>query len=188
VGVTFVFVTHDQEEALTMSDRLAVMDEGVLQQVGHPAEIYDRPVNGFVAGFIGTTNLLAGEVSGSEVRVDSQLSIPLHGHGDGFREGDHVTVSVRPERVQLARSLDGDLVRFPAEVTDVIFLGASTHVAVALPDDRRLVAIHTHIRGDEPLHRGDRVEVGWWPDDALLLADGRSKTAPDAPETSAART
>ena len=175
VGVTFVFVTHDQEEALTMSDRVAVMSDGVLQQVGRPAEVYDRPVNGFVAGFIGTSNLMRGEISGSVVSLGDGVSIPLQGNLNGFRSGERVTISVRPERVVLGRELDAGLVRFPAEVSDVIFLGSITHVAVQLPGERRLVAIHTHSRG-EMIKRGDRVEVGWWPEDALVLHDSGEPT------------
>jgi spermidine/putrescine transport system ATP-binding protein len=170
VGVTFVFVTHDQEEALTMSDRVAVMNDAVLQQVGRPAEVYDRPVNGFVAGFIGTSNLMAGTVHGDRIDLGDGLSVPLDGDRPGLRSGDRVTLSVRPERVVFGSELDDAHVRIDAEVSDVIFLGATTHVAVRIPGDRRLVAIHTHARG-EAIARGDRVQVGWRPEDALLLRD-----------------
>jgi spermidine/putrescine transport system ATP-binding protein len=169
IGVTFVFVTHDQEEALTMSDRVAVMDGGVLQQIGRPTEVYDSPVNGFVAGFIGTSNLLAGEISGGELALDGgDMKVAL-GPGVGqFGSGDRVTLSIRPERVRVASELDGGLVSFPGEVSDVIFLGSTTHVAVTLPGDRSLVAVQTHAEG-ESVRRGDSVQVGWRPDDAVLL-------------------
>ena len=176
VGVTFVFVTHDQEEALTMSDRVAVMDEGVLQQVGRPLEVYDRPVNGFVAGFIGTSNLMRGRIDGDRVSLGDGLTIPFDAPGEGLVNGDSVTISVRPERIVLGSEMETGRVSFPAEVSDVIFLGSTTHVAVQMPGDRRLVAIHTHSRG-EMIKRGDRVQVGWWPEDALLLREGSHRTA-----------
>jgi len=170
VEVTFVFVTHDQEEALTMSDRVAVMNDGVLQQVGRPVEVYDRPVNGFVAGFIGTSNLMPGVVAGNRINLGDGLSVPRHGDHAGLQDGDRVTLSVRPERVAIGAELETGQVQFAAEVSDVIFLGATTHVAVRLPGDRRLVAIHTHARG-ETVERGDRVVVGWWPQEAMLLRE-----------------
>ncbi len=181
VGVTFVFVTHDQEEALTMSDRVAVMNNAVLQQVGRPAEVYDHPVNGFVAGFIGTSNLLQGTIAGDRVDLGDGLSVALGTDRAGLRSGDRVTLSVRPERVVFGAELDDGHTRLRAEVSDVIFLGATTHVAVRLPGDRRLVAIHTHARG-EAISRGDRVDIGWNPDDALLLSD--DSPAQPAPEAS----
>jgi spermidine/putrescine transport system ATP-binding protein len=179
VGVTFVFVTHDQEEALTMSDRVAVMNNAELQQVGRPAEVYDRPVNGFVAGFIGTSNLMTGTISGDRIDLGDGLTVPLGADRVGLRSGDRVTLSIRPERVTLGAG-DGDgQVSIPGDVSDVIFLGATTHVAVSMPGDRRLVAIHTHARG-EAIARGDRVQVGWRPEDALLLLDGASAPAGEA--------
>ncbi len=154
-----------------MSDRVAVMNHAVLQQVGRPVEVYDRPVNGFVAGFIGTSNLMPGVVLGDRIDLGEGLSVPRHGDHAGLSDGDRVTLSVRPERVALGSDLEAGQVQFSAEVSDVIFLGATTHVAVRLPGGRRLVAIHTHARG-ETIERGDRVQVGWWPEEALLLRDG----------------
>jgi spermidine/putrescine transport system ATP-binding protein len=173
VSVTFAFVTHDQEEALTMSDRIAVMSDGVLQQVGRPVEIYDRPANSFVAGFIGTSNLLRGTVRGDAVLVGT-LEVPLaEGSRNGHGAGDRVTMSVRPERLSIGADLGPAHVRLPAVVTDVIFLGPTTHVAVELPSGQRLVAIATHVRdeGVVTLARGDRIEIGWLPQDALVLHD-----------------
>ena len=177
IGVTFVFVTHDQEEALTMSDRVAVMDAGVLQQIGRPAEVYDRPVNGFVAGFIGTSNLVAGVVDGGAVRLDNGVQMPLGARGDGFRDGDRVTVSVRPERIFLGRDLGPDMLSFPADVSDVIFLGSTTHVAVTTASGHVFVAVHTHAQG-EKIERGDHVEVGWHLEDALILHDAAAAPSP----------
>jgi spermidine/putrescine transport system ATP-binding protein len=177
VGVTFVFVTHDQEEALTMSDRVAVMNNAVLQQVGRPAEVYDRPVNGFVAGFIGTSNLLRGTIAGDRLDLGDGVTVPVRGQA-GLSNGEVATLSVRPERIVFEDELGDGHVRFSAEVSDVIFLGSTTHVAVRLPGDRRLVAIHTRARG-EAIARGDRVEIGWKPEDALLLGDSSAQPIPE---------
>jgi spermidine/putrescine transport system ATP-binding protein len=176
VGVTFVFVTHDQEEALTMSDRVAVMDEGVLQQVGRPAEIYDRPVNAFVAGFIGTSNLLSGVMTGETLVLDGDaVQVPVGARRNGFGDDDRVTLSIRPERVVVARELDGSFVSFQGEISDVIFLGSTTHLAVTMRGNRPLVAVRTHAV-DEHLSRGDRIRVGWKPEDAVLLSDAARAT------------
>lgn len=101
VGISFVFVTHDQEEALTMSDRIAVMHEGKLLQVASPEEIYESPANRFVADFIGRTNLLEGTVSDEETVVLTN-GVPIRALS-GFQEGTRVSLSIRPERVRISR-------------------------------------------------------------------------------------
>ena len=106
VGITFVYVTHDQEEALTMSDRIAVMNRGVIEQLGPPEEVYERPATEFVAGFIGVSNLLPGEVesvSGDEVdlRLDSGPTVRTRGRG--VARGERCHAVVRPEKLQVAR-------------------------------------------------------------------------------------
>jgi len=131
-GITFVFVTHDQEEALTMSDRIAVMHAGHVQQVGSPTEIYDRPVNRFVAGFIGETNLLCARVQGEQ--LDFGASGPLR-LPDASWTGE-VTLAIRPERLQLVpaqtlgRSPDQMLM---GTVTNVVYMGHDTTYSVDLP-------------------------------------------------------
>lgn len=133
-GITFVFVTHDQEEALTISDRIAVMNEGVLQQVGESREIYESPRNSFVASFIGETNLLPVR----DVRVEGtnatcflpggmQFSFPIDG-GTSASEG---LLSIRPERLSLMSPQDGLL---SGEVVDHIYLGTDVHVVVAVEE------------------------------------------------------
>jgi spermidine/putrescine transport system ATP-binding protein len=176
VGVTFVFVTHDQEEALTMSDRIAVLNEGVLQQVGAPAEIYNKPANSFVASFIGTSNLLAGAIEDGRVRLLGGVTMELARGGPAA--GSAVVVSVRPERIAFGEALTPGCVRLTAEVTDVVFLGATTHVSLELAGGQRLVAITTQVggrAGAPALRRGDRVEVGWHPQDALVLDGGDAR-------------
>jgi spermidine/putrescine transport system ATP-binding protein len=178
LGITFVFVTHDQEEALAMSDRIAVMDAGRVLQIGTPHEIYERPNDRFVASFIGRTNLLEGKVA----RPDSvvlETGAALKVDATGLVRGTAVTVAARPERLRI-RELDdstphGGLpsattgTSLTGVVTDVTYLGNAVVTTVTV-DWMRL-----EIRGDSD--EASRIEVGrdvevTWADDALrLLAD-----------------
>nr|WP_045393209.1 ABC transporter ATP-binding protein [Falsirhodobacter sp. alg1] len=131
-GITFIFVTHDQEEALTMSDRIGIMSAGDLLQVGPPREIYNNPVNRFVADFIGETNFLTAEVRNNVVRIGAghEFAVPLNG-----RQGT-ITLAIRPEQVSLGPAGTG----LPAKVVEATYLGTDTHYTVALQDDSRLTA------------------------------------------------
>ena len=128
-GITFIFVTHDQEEALTMSDRIAVMDAGTIQQLGTPRQIYDAPVNRFVANFIGETNIMEADVhtvsqdTATLTIAGQTLACPATGATPGKHH-----VSIRPERVTLAAT------GLPATVERVIYLGTDLHVMTRLPD------------------------------------------------------
>jgi spermidine/putrescine transport system ATP-binding protein len=189
VGITFVFVTHDQEEAMAMSDRIAVMDGGTLQQVGRPSEVYDRPANLFVSQFIGTSNLLSGTVRGNELAIDDGPAMALD--GPVAPTGARVTASLRPEKLLLGNALDERCVRMSAEVVEVVFLGAMTHVALDVSDGRRLVALSDDRDRDlaTRLRRGDRVEVGWRPHEAWLLGeDGTALASSSAAPTGSAVT
>jgi spermidine/putrescine transport system ATP-binding protein len=124
VGITFVYVTHDQEEALTMSDRLAVMRSGVIEQVGTPREVYDEPASTYVADFLGLANLMAGTVAApGSVDVGGARLVADTG---GLAVGAACTVLARPERVRLAPPGDG----LAATVAQVVFAGPVTHVHV----------------------------------------------------------
>ncbi|HET6507356.1 MAG TPA: ABC transporter ATP-binding protein [Baekduia sp.] len=172
LGITFVFVTHDQEEALSMSDRIGVMSDGRLRQLGTSAEIYRHPANAFVAGFIGTSNLMPAEVSGADLRVAGRLSVPLPGgRGGAFADGAHVLASVRPERLRVVvpGGEDGDgAARLGADVVDVVYLGATTNVLLDAGAGIRLIAT-TLGDGGAPIARGGRVDVVWDPADTLVL-------------------
>ena len=122
VGITFVYVTHDQEEALTMSDRLAVMNTGRVEQVGTPREVYDQPASAYVADFLGLANLLPAVATDGSVALLGTTLPADTGHVRG-----ECTVLVRPERVRLVGAGEGSLT---ATVTDVVFAGASTHLAL----------------------------------------------------------
>jgi spermidine/putrescine transport system ATP-binding protein len=174
VGITFVYVTHDQEEALTMSDRIAVMDQGVLQQCASPREVYDHPANGFVASFIGTSNLLEGEIAEGSVRLPGGAALPLDAvrrNGTPLNVGDRVTVSVRPEKLILGPCEHEAHVAVRAEVVDAVYLGAATHVALDV-GGTRLVAVASHAGGRQaPAWRpGEVVDVAWLAEDSLVMA------------------
>jgi iron(III) transport system ATP-binding protein len=137
-GITTVYVTHDQEEAMSISDRIAVMNEGVVQQVGAPQEIYHRPANLFVAGFIGKTNTVVRPVErvGGKIRVvlDAQNTLDITAAVDSDKVGEKLTVSVRPEAVVAAPDGPG----LPATIIDHTFLGPQNQVRAKLADDTML--------------------------------------------------
>jgi putative spermidine/putrescine transport system ATP-binding protein len=129
VGITFIYVTHDQEEALTMSDRLAVFNRGRIEQVGAPAEVYERPATAFVAGFVGTSNLLRGEVARAIV-------------------GDDGTYTVRPEKIRLAEPADpvaADETSALGRIRSVVYLGSDTRYVVALDAGTDLVVTQQNL-------------------------------------------
>jgi spermidine/putrescine transport system ATP-binding protein len=131
-GITFIFVTHDQEEALTMSNRIGVMSRGELLQVGTPHDIYDHPVNRFVADFIGETNFLEALVDGTEVRIGTGdiLKVPLNG-----QEGT-VTLALRPEQIRLMPTGTG----IAARIIEATYLGTDTHYTLVLSDSSEIIA------------------------------------------------
>ena len=151
-GITFVFVTHDQEEALTMSDRIAVMNAGRIQQVGQPAEIYNAPVNRFVADFIGETNFLTLQVA--EIRNGTALLILPGGkpaearlpEGVSPPRGAVVTTVIRPEQATITTSETPDLT---ARVTSTVFFGTDTHLHLTLCDGQTFV-LRRQNRPDQP--------------------------------------
>jgi spermidine/putrescine transport system ATP-binding protein len=168
VGITFVYVTHDQGEALTMSDRIAVMESGRIDQLGSPREIYERPATRFVAGFIGTSNLLGGPVDS----VDGGLAVLRFGGTDrvlvpvpaAVAAGDKLEVSVRPEKIDLVRD---DTPRpgcslLSGVVTEVVYHGTSTNYAVATAAGPEFVVFDQNAdNADDLAGRGDRVVLTW---------------------------
>ncbi|WP_336115628.1 ABC transporter ATP-binding protein [Streptomyces sp. PTD9-10] len=149
VGITFVFVTHDQEEALTMSDRIAVFDQGRIAQVGTPAEIYERPATPFVAGFVGTSNLLEGEAAHRIV-------------------GAPGTYNIRPEKIRvLKESAEADEpghATVTGTVAEVVYLGDATRFLVDLDGGGRLTALQQNLETsseDVAAYRGTRVRLRW---------------------------
>jgi spermidine/putrescine transport system ATP-binding protein len=147
VGITFVYVTHDQEEALTMSDRIAVMNRGVIEQLDDPEEIYEHPSTTFVAGFIGVSNLMPGEVVATgtgtvELRLDAGPTV--HAGGAGAGVGDRAHAVVRPEKLQLHSANGAAAPGGPSvdgQVESSLYLGTATQVTIRLPDDTRMTVL-----------------------------------------------
>ncbi len=151
LGITFIYVTHDQEEALTMSDRIAVMSKGKVQQMGTPVEVYERPANKFVADFIGESNFLEGKIkslSKDEASVFvSSLNTELTGIpiSQGLVKGEDVVVSIRPEKIRIAQkdALKQNMIQ--AKVTNMVYIGADTHVYVDAHGSKMKVLEQNHI-------------------------------------------
>jgi spermidine/putrescine transport system ATP-binding protein len=172
VGITFVYVTHDQGEALTMSDRIAVMNSGVIEQLGSPREIYEKPATRFVAGFIGTSNIVDGHVERVEggyallsYTAQDRVIVPVPG---SVRSGDKVEVSIRPEKIDLHRgvppaSATGGSV-LSGVVTEVVYHGTSTNYTVSTAAGADFTVFDQNASNAEDLaDRGDRVYLTWDP-------------------------
>lgn len=180
LGITFVYVTHDQEEAMTMSDRIAVMSKGKVQQLGTPVEIYERPANRFVADFIGESNFLEGRIkslSGSEACVyvpelDAEVNgIPV---SEGLVNGDEVTVSIRPEKVHIAEKRMNQN-SFKGKVTNTVYIGTDTHVYVDLKGKTIKVFEQNRISRLDPgsfYTVGQDVTLVMLPENVLVLKKG----------------
>ncbi len=188
VGITFIYVTHDQEEALTMSDRIAVMNAGNVEQIGTPTEIYDRPATVFVASFIGQANLWAGRQTGRAnrefVEIDVLGSTLKARAGETTIEpGGHATLMVRPERVRVTMDTPtGDVAGVRATVSDLTFQGPVIRLSLAAPDDSTVIA-HVGPEQDLPMLRpGDEVYVSWAPDASLVLPGDDIPTTEDLEE------
>jgi spermidine/putrescine transport system ATP-binding protein len=187
VGITFVYVTHDQEEALTMSDRIAVMNAGNVAQGGTPTEIYDAPATVFVANFIGQANLWAGrqnKLDGDLAEV-SVLGTTLKARPGTTRieAGGHATLMVRPERVKVSMDAPaGDVVSVRATVSDLTFQGPVVRLSLTAPDGSPVIA-HIGPEQELPLLRpGDAVYVCWSPDASLVLPAADIPTTEDLEE------
>lgn len=188
VGITFIYVTHDQEEALTMSDRIAVMNNGNVEQIGSPTEIYDRPATVFVASFIGQANLWPGRQTGRTnrdfVEVDVLGTTLKAKPGDTTIEpGGHATLMIRPERVRVSMEVPtGDVATVPATVKELTFQGPVLRLSLAAPDDSTIIA-HVGPEQELPLLRpGDQVHVGWSPDASRVLPAADIPTTEDLEE------
>ena len=179
VGITFVFVTHDQGEAMSLADRVAVMNAGHIEQLGRPVEIYEAPQTSFVAAFIGDSNFFEGTVA--EVTDIEHVRLSIDGFPDlrafndkGLSQGDHVTLSVRPEKIRISReepvpAPDHNTNR--AVVDDVIYLGTHTRYWLR-SGDYRVAVEQQHNRfvlDEQPIRWRDEVWLQWHVDDGFML-------------------
>lgn len=173
LGVTVVYVTHDQSEALTMSNRVAVFNDGVIQQLAPPDELYERPQNAFVAQFIGENNTLVGdikEVNGDSVTVDVNGSIitALNVNTEGV--GSKTTLSIRPERVAVNPSNEGDYQNvFKATVEELIYLGDHIRTRASVCGDDEFVVKIANASALAAIKEGTEVTFGWKAEDCRAL-------------------
>ena len=177
LNITFIYVTHDQEEALTMSDRIAIMHDGVMDQIGSPTEIYERPATKFVATFIGETNVFDGTIRSIEGgkavigiengEVTSSGSVEEgDGKNTGFPVNEFVTVSVRPEKMHFSpKPVEGFTV--PAVVRDYIYVGSVLKCIAVLPNGNEIKM--EKLAGEELPPIGEKVFICWEPEDAVLI-------------------
>ena len=166
-GITFVFVTHDQEEALTMSDRIAVMAAGGIRQIGAPREIYTRPADRFVAGFIGESNFLPATIEGGRATLAAGVTVEVE---DAGPRAGAVTLAVRPEQVRVVPADEPGALA--ASVRDLVYFGTDTNCHLTLPDGTEVVArIQSRPSGEPGLAPGDRVGLRLAPGAARILAD-----------------
>jgi spermidine/putrescine transport system ATP-binding protein len=182
VGITFVYVTHDQEEALTMSDRIAVMNGGRIEQLGSPEELYDRPASRFVAGFIGTTNILSGTVVGRDggvttVKLDNgELTGTTM---NGLAAGQPVELCIRPEAITLRPAPAEGGQALSATVEQAAFLGTTIQYLVRTSGGQPLTVLAPKAGGKLPV--GADVAVSWSPAEARVLGGDGSGMQEEAP-------
>lgn len=157
LGITFVYITHDQEEALNMSDRIAVMRDGRIEQIGMPEDIYERPATRFAAGFIGQTNLLECGVAGADALSFAGSVIPAAVPG-GMKPGDSAALCLRMERLRFSKAAPDGQWSLPATLVEHRFAGGSLHASIRLADGQSLVAF-TQTKPD--MEPGDAIRV-WW--------------------------
>jgi len=189
VGITFVYVTHDQEEALTMSDRIAVMSNGVVEQVDTPESVYERPRTTFVAGFIGVSNLMPGTVASASrdrgvVRLDSGVEVETQ--ADGLVSGERCHAVVRPEKllIQHASEPVGDgLPSVEGMVESSVFLGTATQIVVRLPGDVSMTVLVPNASEAERARLpggGAAVRLSWAPEHMHVVRDSVASAEADA--------
>ncbi|MET8328523.1 ABC transporter ATP-binding protein [Streptomyces sp. NPDC005181] len=195
VGITFIHVTHDQEEAMTMADTVAVMNAGRVEQLGAPADLYENPQTTFVANFLGTSNLIEGEIaeSGADILVGaggSTLRLPAGRCSAPTARGGKILVGIRPEKISLAPADEADTIaagrnRVTGWIVDSSFIGVSTQYVVESPAGKALQVYEQNVGHRAGLARGTEVVLHWNPEhtfglDAAQDIDAGVETVEDA--------
>lgn len=166
LGITFIFVTHDQEEALVMSDRIAVMNAGHFEQIGTCADIFERPRTVFAAHFMGATNIFAGNIKDRKLTAEGEIDFPMESGRDGS-----VQFTVRPEKLLLTQEKIAERVNLPVTVADEVYQGTNTNWIVNFRD-KELVVIEQNSKVAEVkarFSRGDAAYVSWDPKHTVIL-------------------
>jgi spermidine/putrescine transport system ATP-binding protein len=182
VGLTFVHVTHDQEEAMTMADTIAVMNEGQIEQMGSPADLYDNPETAFVANFLGQSNLIKGTISGND---GDSLIVDLYGQKVSLpKSRSHATdnsiyAGIRPEkfRISLLNTPVSGNVLSGGRIEDVSYIGVSTQYQVLMPWGQELIVFEQNDDGVAPFNKGDAVNISWAPIFTFALRGDEDVTA-----------
>ena len=174
VGLTFVHVTHDQEEAMTMADTIAVMNEGKIEQMGSPADLYDNPKTAFVANFLGQSNLIKGVVSGNDgdsliaELFGQKISLPK---SRSHAVDNSIYAGIRPEKFRISRldtPVNGNVLS-GGQIEDVSYIGVSTQYQVKMPWGQELMVFEQNDDGVPPFDKGDEVVISWEPNFTFAL-------------------
>jgi len=182
VGLTFVHVTHDQEEAMTMADTIAVMNEGKIEQMGSPADLYDNPKTAFVANFLGQSNLIKGTISGNDgdsVVADlygQKIAVPKN---RSHAVDNSIFAGIRPEkfRISLLNTPVSGNVLSGGHIEDVSYIGVSTQYQVEMPWGQELMVFEQNDDGVAPFKKGDAVNISWEPVFTFALRGDQDSTA-----------
>jgi spermidine/putrescine transport system ATP-binding protein len=182
VGITFVHVTHDQEEAMTMADTIAVMNEGKIEQMGSPADLYDNPRTSFVANFLGQSNLIKGSIvdsSGGNKVVDIFGTKVGLAQDRNHAHDSSVLLGIRPEKIRIqpaGTSMTGNILE-GGVISDASYIGVSTQYQVEMPWGQELMVFEQNDDGTPPLAKGDAVVLSWEPIFTFGLAGDQDATA-----------
>lgn len=175
LGFTVIYITHDQSEALTMSDRIVVFDDGVAQQVDEPIKLYKKPMNSFVANFMGENNQICGEVLNEEdeniVNVKTKCGEVKAFNVNNYQKGDSVLLSIRPEKITLDPTTDDHLVNvFDATIKDLLYMGDHIRVFITMENVKDDIIVRHSVASDSITYKkGDKVKIGWHRKDCRVL-------------------
>jgi len=180
LGITFIMVTHDQEEALSMSDRIVVMNHGCIEQIGTPRDVYEEPINLYVAGFVGVANILNKKVlsaTNDYIEIEVANTRVHFENSKTFKAGDQVNIVIRPEDIKVWNvrevSTDSEHEYLPGTVNEVIYKGSTVDLIVTLADGQRISATEFFDEDDEELEYeiGEKVLIEWQPGWEVVLAN-----------------
>lgn len=172
LGITFIYVTHDQEEALTMSDRIVVMNKGKIEQIGTPYEIYERPTSEFVADFIGETNIVEGKVisnQGGKVQLEIGNQKFLTSNGNRFQKDGDIKLAIRPEKIHIFSEKPTESFSFKGKLKEKVYVGTTTKVILTLEDGQEIIANNNHIPKSN-LAENEEFYLSWDTEEMVVLA------------------
>jgi len=177
VGITFIYVTHDQEEALTMSDRIAVMKDGIIQQIGNPVSLYEEPANHFVADFIGESNFIEGSYEGMEqelavIKIGEERIFAMTA-SEKPAQNTATTITISPERIVISAPDEREKPGISRTIKEVVYIGTDIRYLLKIASGQEIqIRIQNSSKEDiNAFPKGGEVQIGWAPEDARLLTD-----------------